>query len=96
MKSLQIKSNRNINSYYKTNGKYRCKKALLSDATLPLNLRIKLMRNFQKTKSVCRVRHRCIISNRARALIYTFKLSRIKFREKASFGLLMGVRKGVW
>lgn len=65
---------------------------------LPLTLRITLQKNLFKTKSttICRIRNRCTNSNRARALVTPFKLSRIKFRERASFGLLMGVRKSIW
>jgi len=96
MKSLQTKSKHSINNHYKTYRNYHFKKAILNDAELPLSTRVRLTKDIFKTYSVCSVKHRCIISNRARALVTPFKLSRIKFRERASFGLIMGVRKGAW
>jgi len=98
MKSLQIKSIKNLNAHYKQNGKHLYTKALLNDASLPLPSRIKLTQGLLRTKtaSICRVRNRCVISNRARAIVTPFKLSRIKFRDNASFGRLMGVKKSYW
>lgn len=52
----------------------------------------KIIRDSSKT----RVRDRCVLTGRPRGTLRHFKLSRIKFRELASFGLLAGVRKASW
>jgi small subunit ribosomal protein S14 len=46
--------------------------------------------------SFTKVKNRCIISNRSKSIYRKFGVSRIKFRELASFGLLFGVRKSSW
>lgn len=51
-----------------------------------------LTRNSSKT----RVKNRCILSGRGKAVYQMFKLSRIKFRELASKGMLPGVKKASW
>lgn len=43
-----------------------------------------------------RLRHRCELTGRPRGYLRKFKLSRIKFRELASLGLLPGVTKSSW
>jgi ribosomal protein S14 len=43
-----------------------------------------------------RIHNRCILTGRSRSYIRFFKLSRIKFKELANKGLLMGIRKSTW
>lgn len=43
-----------------------------------------------------RLRHRCMLTGRARGNLRKFGLSRIKFRELAHRGLLPGVAKASW
>lgn len=43
-----------------------------------------------------RLRHRCMLTGRARGNFRKFSLSRIKFRELAHRGLLPGVAKASW
>ncbi len=52
----------------------------------------KINRNSSKT----RIKNRCILSGRGKAVYQMFKLSRIKFRELASQGMLPGIKKGSW
>lgn len=49
-----------------------------------------------RDSSSSRRTYRCEISGRARGCYRKFKLSRIKFREMASFGLIPGVTKASW
>lgn len=43
-----------------------------------------------------RLRNRCQLTGRARGNLRKFKLSRLTFREMASFGLIPGVHKASW
>jgi len=43
-----------------------------------------------------RLRNRCRITGRTRGYMRQFGVSRITFREMASFGLIPGVRKASW
>ncbi len=52
----------------------------------------KMPRNSNKI----RLRNRCQLTGRARGFMRKFKLSRLTFREMASFGLIPGVHKASW
>lgn len=43
-----------------------------------------------------RLRNRCQMTGRSRGVLRKFKLSRLTFREMASFGLIPGVHKASW
>ncbi|MCE5319063.1 MAG: 30S ribosomal protein S14 [Parachlamydia sp.] len=43
-----------------------------------------------------RLRNRCKLTGRARGFLRKFKLSRLTFREMASFGLIPGIHKASW
>jgi small subunit ribosomal protein S14 len=43
-----------------------------------------------------RMRNRCKLTGRARGYMRQFGISRITFREMASFGLIPGVKKASW
>lgn len=59
------------------------------DARIALN---KMPRDSNKI----RLRNRCKLTGRARGVLRKFKLSRLTFREMASFGLIPGVHKASW
>lgn len=59
------------------------------ESTLQLN---KLPRNSSQT----RIKNRCILTGRGKAVYKKFKLSRISFRELALKGMLPGVLKASW
>lgn len=46
--------------------------------------------------SITKVRNRCLLTGRGSSIYSKMRLSRIKFREKALLGSLLGVRKSVW
>jgi small subunit ribosomal protein S14 len=46
--------------------------------------------------SPIRVRNRCVITGRSRGYYRAFGLSRIKFRELASEGMIPGITKASW
>lgn len=49
-----------------------------------------------RNSSPCRVRSRCLLTGRPRAVYRKFKLSRIALRELASAGLIPGMTKSSW
>jgi len=49
-----------------------------------------------KNSSPSRLKNRCKISGRPRAYMRLFGISRIEFRELASRGEIMGVKKSSW
>jgi len=59
------------------------------------NAQLKLQK-LPKNSSPNRVRNRCQITGRSRAIYRRFGISRITFREYAHKGLLPGVRKASW
>jgi len=49
-----------------------------------------------RNSSISRIKNRCILTGRGRSVYRDFQLTRIKLRELASFGLLMGIKKSSW
>jgi ribosomal protein S14 len=49
-----------------------------------------------KPREMIRIRQRCRICGRARAVYRKFGICRICFRDMASFGLIPGVKKASW
>lgn len=74
-------------------------KAMLQDQLLPYSIKeevlhksVKLPRNSRST----RIRNRCFLTGRGRAISRFCKLSRIQMRELASQGLCCGISKASW
>jgi ribosomal protein S14 len=51
---------------------------------------------FPRNSSLTRVRNRCVLTNRPRAVYKKFKFSRIQFRNLALQGDIPGMRKATW
>lgn len=49
-----------------------------------------------RDSSPVRLRNRCLLTGRCRGYMRKFKLSRLSFRELASFGMIPGVTKSSW
>jgi small subunit ribosomal protein S14 len=49
-----------------------------------------------RDSSRIRLRNRCELTGRARGYLRKFKLSRLSFRELASYGMIPGVTKSSW
>ena len=58
-------------------------------------INIKLLK-ISKNSSVSRIRNRCNLTGRSRAVHRNFKLSRVILREFISFGKIPGVKKLHW
>jgi len=54
------------------------------------------LRKISLLSSVSKIKNRCVLSNRARAVYKKFRLSRIFFKKYALRGLIMGAKKASW
>lgn len=102
---LKISENRNIPDYKRRllAAKYELRrklyKAISKDPSLPSDMREKhryKLSKLPRNSSFVRIRNRCIFSGRPRAVYELFRMSRIVFRELASKGSLMGIKKSSW
>jgi small subunit ribosomal protein S14 len=74
-------------------------KSLINDLSLSKELRsniMTLLNKLPRNSSKVRIKNRCILTGRGHSVLRICKISRIKFRELASQGLLMGVTKSSW
>lgn len=79
--------------------KVRHFKSVVHAQNLPYGIREKAfleMSMLQKDSFASRIKNRCILSGRAKAVYKMFKMSRLLFRMFSSNGLLPGVRKASW
>ena len=73
--------------------------SVIQDLTLSKEIRYKTLRELNKlprNSSKIRIKNRCILTGRGHSVLRFCGLSRLKFRELASQGLLMGVTKASW
>jgi len=74
-------------------------KSLLNDLSLSKEFRSNIMillNKLPRNSSKVRIKNRCVLTGRGHSVLRICKLSRIKFRELAAQGLLMGVTKSSW
>jgi small subunit ribosomal protein S14 len=74
-------------------------KTIITDLSIPKEIRYKYVSKLNKlSRNSCnvRIRNRCVITGRGRAVYRFCKLSRICFRELAAQGLIMGISKASW
>lgn len=74
-------------------------KAVAKSKLLPLGVREDAKQALQKQPrdaSITRVRMRCYLTGRPRAVLGQFRISRIKFRELAEAGRLAGITRSTW
>ncbi len=57
---------------------------------------IQKLNKLNKNGIKIKVQNRCVLTGRAKSVYRLFRLSRIKFRELASQGMLPGVTKASW
>ena len=73
--------------------------SFIHDLTVPKDVRYKsinLLNKFSRNTSKTRVKNRCVLTGRGHSVLRFCGLSRIKFRELASQGRLMGITKASW
>lgn len=98
-KSAIEKNNRRIDLVAKFASKRAELKAIVKDATLPLeerfNAQLKLA-ELPRNSSKTRIRNRCAVSGRPRGFYRKLKMSRIALRELGSQGKVPGLVKSSW
>ena len=57
---------------------------------------VKKLNQMNRNSSEVRIKNRCVLTGRGKAVYRFCKLSRIRFRELAAQGLLLGVSKSSW
>lgn len=99
MKKLNIKDKKLRDFYLKNEHKHLVLKSLLDNKQLQLNFRYyirfkikKLLGKYYKSK----IKNRCILTGRSRAVIRFFHMSRLKVKDFVLVSLLIGVRKSSW
>lgn len=72
---------------------------VLQNLNLPFQTRVfanNEIQNLLQKNSSTKIRNRCILTNRARAIYKKFKISRVFFKKLALQGELVGVKKASW
>jgi len=73
--------------------------SIAQDFTFSKDVRYKNLQELHKlprNSSKIRIKNRCVLTGRGHSVLRFCSLSRLKFRELASQGLLMGVTKASW
>lgn len=75
----------------------------IKNLSIKILLRSKKISYLENTKNYsqndyhfCKIKNRCFLTLRARSIIRLAKLSRIKFKEFCSYGLVLGVKLYNW
>ncbi len=74
-------------------------KSIIQDLKIPKDIRFQLMlelNQLPRNSSRVRIKNRCVLTGRGHSIYRFCKLSRIKLRELASTGMLMGIKKSSW
>lgn len=99
MKILYIKDKNRRNIYALYEQKKLILKSISQNFKLPKKTRnaayLKLI-SLPKDSSITKIRNRCVITNRPRAVYKKFKMSRLMFRKLALQGRLIGIKKASW
>ena len=94
---LKDKRRRVLNDAYEK--KLKIMASLLRNLKLPKDFRGFVYRQilaFPRDASLTRLRNRCALTNRPRAVYKAFGMSRLMFRKYALQGKLVGVKKASW
>ena len=93
---LLVKDSKRRKMFFQTERKRLVLRYIISNLELPEEVRV---RSFQKLVSLpknsskVRIKNRCMFTGRGPFTLRAFKSSRIVFRENASFGKIIGVKK---
>jgi small subunit ribosomal protein S14 len=98
-KSSIEKNNRRIRRVKQYAKRWEALRQVTHDRSLPAEERFEAtlkMAELPRNTNPTRIRNRCELSGRPRAVYRRFKLSRIALRDLASVGLIPGVTKSSW
>jgi len=79
--------------------KRRQYKLIIENLALSAKLRaqaVSSLNNLPRSSSSVRLRNRCALTGRSRGVLRKWRMSRVRFRELASQGALLGVSKSSW
>lgn len=101
MRSKYITDYRHRNKYCKREAKLMVLRSLVYNSYLPFYARQQVLKSnikflTRRGGSIVRIKNRCVVSNRGRAVYGKLGLSRVKFRDYALKGFLYGVKKSSW
>ena len=96
---MKSRDNKRRNLFFIHESKRKALNAVSTNQNLNVSLR--WWAQLEKSKlprqsSLCRVKNRCIETNRSRSVINFYKLSRLEFRRLVSRGSFLGMRKASW
>ena len=96
MKTLKIKDQNNRFRYKILEKQKLVLKSIINNYSIKEIIRINAYEKLQKldkNTSISRIKNRCVVTNRSRAIYKKFKVSRLVFRRLAVSGRLVGVKK---
>lgn len=99
MKNLIEKDKKRRYLYANYEKKYLALKYLVNNLTLPDSTRQQAyhkLKNLPQHGKLTKIRSRCVVTGRGRAVYKKFKLSRLAFRQLALQGNLPGIKKSSW
>lgn len=99
MSNLIYRDKKKRKLYLKNELKRLQYKSIINDCSISKDIRynyIQKLNQLSRNSSSVRIKNRCILTGRGHSIYSFCKLSRIKFRELASKGSLMGVIKSSW
>jgi len=99
MKRKIYLDNKKRNLVKKYEAQYVFLKTCVSNIYMPISTRWHLRQNLNslpRNSSRTRIRNRCVLTGRSRAIIRKFKISRLMFKELAINCQLSGVQKSSW
>ena len=74
-------------------------KSIIKNSFIPGQIKdqyVSKLNKIDRNSSKVRIKNRCVLTGRGKAVYRFFRLSRIAFRELAAQGLLLGVSKSSW
>jgi small subunit ribosomal protein S14 len=96
---LLVKDEKRRKLFLRTERKKLMLKYIVSNVNYPESVRVRSFQKlscFPKNSSKVRIKNRCMFTGRGPFTLRAFKSSRIIFRENASFGRIVGVKKASW
>ena len=99
MKNICRRDQKRRNLFLKNELKRMQYKVLIKNFDIPGEIKdecVFKLNKISRNSSKVRIKNRCVLTGRGRAVYSFCRLSRIRFRELASQGLLLGVSKSSW
>ena len=99
MKNIQRRDQKRRINFLKNELKRMQYKSIIKNFDIPGETKeecVSKLNKIPRNSSKVRIKNRCILTGRGRAVYSFCRLSRIRFRELASQGLLLGVSKCSW